>query len=961
MKKMMWLMFSIVFMVSCGSANHSKKHRNYAPVFISVASEVAQIEMAYNYDILVVDVDGPKSELTLSKGADDTCGGELTDDGDGVGNYTFTPLAAQVDTQCVVAVLASDGKADTTQKTTVNIGEENAAPYFTSVAPTTATEDVLYTYNVATADDNVPAQTLTITSNAFDTCGGNLTDNGDGAGVYTFTPDENWGGLECLVGLTVTDSEGAFAQQNSIVTIAEDEKAPYFVSTAPTTALEDTAYIYNITAEDDDVPVEDLTLALSTGDTCGGNLTDMGNGIGIYTFTPDELAGNTQCVVGVNVSDSGGLNTDQNTLVDIAEDNKAPYFTSSPASGATEGALYTYSITVGDDDLPAQTLTITRSAGDTCAGTLVDNGNRTGTYSFTPGETQGGTQCTLGITVTDNGTPNMSATQNSNITIAEENMAPYWTVAPEDIFVHVSDSYDATDGRGGDDDTPAAAPGDPGYLTCSNEGDTCSFGVDITGTGAGSVSCNVSFTAGDTGEVCAAIVKVTDGSGSSVNQIVLIKVSNIWYVDEGAPDGGNGTSWAEAFNDIKEAMFVAISGDMVWVKAGTYGNPDALSTPVLTMKEGVEVYGGFDGTESSLSERGDPSDPANWTILDGEGSSEHVVLGASYAILDGFRITGGYSDPLDALSGGGIFNNYVNDTVLSNLYIYYNMAVRGGGISNETSSVSIENVYFAHNYAIGTSPNPRGGAVYNYYSSPEINNCIFYHNMSYFGGGGIVNSYYSSPTISNSVFDYNFAYGGGGIGNIYHSSPEINNNIFVTNHALAGGGIFNAYDSSPTINNALFLDNDVAAAGGGIFNAHYSSPHITNATFTKHNATHGGAFFNYYGSDPVISNSILWGDSATVGEDEINNVSGDPVPCYPVVTYSDVDQNGYGGSYGNIRQDPLFVFIGNDVFLSQPPDQVDLSPCVDTGDPATLLFGSTCTCSNPDIGIIDMGFHHLLP
>ncbi|HRZ83430.1 MAG TPA: hypothetical protein P5069_13315, partial [Candidatus Hydrogenedentes bacterium] len=91
-----------------------------------------------------------------------------------------------------------------------------------------------------------------------------------------------------------------------------------------------------------------------------------------------------------------------------------------------------------------------------------------------------------------------------------------------------------------------------------------------------------------------------------------------------APDGA---SWATAYPDIQSAVDAAAAaapGDEVWVRAGVYrGTTD----PVLTLRVGVAVYGGFDGTESSRDQRYWAGRP---TVLDGEGL-RRCVRGASSA------------------------------------------------------------------------------------------------------------------------------------------------------------------------------------------------------------------------------------------------------------------------------------------------------------------------------------------
>ena len=67
---------------------------------------------------------------------------------------------------------------------------------------------------------------------------------------------------------------------------------------------------------------------------------------------------------------------------------------------------------------------------------------------------------------------------------------------------------------------------------------------------------------------------------------------NIRYVKVGGT--GNGISWQEASGDIQAMVNSSSPGDQVWVAEGTY-----ILSATLHMKQGVNVYGGFDGTEIS--------------------------------------------------------------------------------------------------------------------------------------------------------------------------------------------------------------------------------------------------------------------------------------------------------------------------------------------------------------------------
>ena len=289
-------------------------------------------------------------------------------------------------------------------------------------------------------------------------------------------------------------------------------------------------------------------------------------------------------------------------------------------------------------------------------------------------------------------------------------------------------------------------------------------------------------------------------SASVVNAKVI-------YVKSGA--SGDGTSWSNAYGNLQTAIGVAVSGDQVWVKQGTYSPNTSPNGGTVgnhfSLKNGVAVYGGFAGTETTLLQR-DIS--ANKTILTG---AKHIFFHPTgtnlntSAVIDGVTISGGYHDCND-----------LQDSLITG----------GAGMYNSSSSPTINNCTFKNNQAVGKYQNG-GGAIYNYKSNPYISNCTFVNNITSRNGGAISNLG-SSPTIINCTFsdnagpgyldwnDYGKPKGGGGA--IYINSglnlpwpnPVITNCTFtkgISNVGLGGGGIC-IIGGSPVIRNCLFWDND---------------------------------------------------------------------------------------------------------------------------------------------------------
>ena len=171
--------------------------------------------------------------------------------------------------------------------------------------------------------------------------------------------------------------------------------------------------------------------------------------------------------------------------------------------------------------------------------------------------------------------------------------------------------------------------------------------------------------------------------------------------------------------------------------AGTYvGN--------FTLVLQVELYGGFAGTETDLTQRDWMANP---TILDGNQSGSVVTAppGATATTrIDGFTITNGSGTQLDYHTyGGGLYLENSSPTIANNT-ITGNDAQLGAGLYLENSSPTIANNAITGNDA------EFGGGLHMRSSSPTIANNTIADNGAYYGGGLLL--YESFPTIAkNSI------------------------------------------------------------------------------------------------------------------------------------------------------------------------------------------------------------------
>src|SRR5262245_61802335 len=99
--------------------------------------------------------------------------------------------------------------------------------------------------------------------------------------------------------------------------------------------------------------------------------------------------------------------------------------------------------------------------------------------------------------------------------------------------------------------------------------------------------------------------------------------TRVIFVKAGAVGANDGSSWANAYTGLQSALAAAnpSSADTVeiWVAAGTYTpRPTADRSLSFTLKNNVQVYGGFAGVETQREER---NSAANVTILSGDISA----------------------------------------------------------------------------------------------------------------------------------------------------------------------------------------------------------------------------------------------------------------------------------------------------------------------------------------------------
>ncbi|MEM7550921.1 MAG: putative Ig domain-containing protein [Bacteroidota bacterium] len=269
---------------------------------------------------------------------------DLEDNEDGTAVLSGIPQNEDVGNFTVVLNVRDALGANVNQNFTISVSNTNDPPAFSSMPIPVAIQDLNYIYSIVTTDPDIGDERTLSVVEIPDWL--SFTNFNNGNGELTGIPTNADLGPH-NISLLIEDVAGAAIEQNFVINVDNINDPPFFTSNPIILATEDQLYSYIINTSDDDVGDIQTISALSIPDWL--SLQAQGNGEAVLSGIPEnEDVGSFSIVL--EVTDGIGASANQSFNITVENTNDAPFFTSSPVTGAIQNVSYTYNITTDDVD-----------------------------------------------------------------------------------------------------------------------------------------------------------------------------------------------------------------------------------------------------------------------------------------------------------------------------------------------------------------------------------------------------------------------------------------------------------------------------------------------------------------------------------------------------------------------------------------------------------------------------------
>ena len=271
----------------------------------------------------------------------------------------------------------------------------------------------------------------------------------------------------------------------------------------------------------------------------------------------------------------------------------------------------------------------------------------------------------------------------------------------------------------------------------------------------------------------------TSYSTAEVATSICCSQNPVIYVKADASGFRNGSSWADAYTTIQPALTRARAGfgSKLWVAGGVYHPSKYITRTLLRLLDGVQIYGGFGGDETSRDQR---DFVANKTYLSGDIDAEgdNDSFGVVFSgwdiepdsVLDGFVITAG--DPC-----GGMYCDWSWPTIRNCVFTKN----REHGIICDYASPRIYDCRIEENVGSGIY----SGALNHVFAGrPIVKRCVVQNNYI-----GIECRDDGRPVITNS-----WIYNNTREGILLRDTQE---SVVIRDNTIVGNGIYGIKSNLP--------------------------------------------------------------------------------------------------------------------------------------------------------------------
>ena len=312
--------------------------------------------------------------------------------------------------------------------------------------------------------------------------------------------------------------------------------------------------------------------------------------------------------------------------------------------------------------------------------------------------------------------------------------------------------------------------------------------------------------------------KVGDATDIGAYEFQAVSADRILRVKPDGNDANNGSDWGNALRSVQEAINRLAErgqGGEVWVKAGTYQPSVYMSgestdrSAAFVMKDGVSVYGGFEGNEETRAERDNKKGSMPWQY-----THPTVFVGNAY----GGAATGGggkceYNEADNKWSVTGSNSNHVvwfanlDGTAFKNVTVLDGVTIKGGSAQ---ATVGTKENFFGD----------RGAGVY-MAGNAYLTNCVVTENAATGKGGGV------------------YLYGGRIIGSLlYNNEGQQGGAVYVDNSGIVLRSMLtnnSGYDGA-----AVYMVSDTEWTDGSM---HPEYQILSTSVVSNNTSRHNGAVY----------------------------------------------------------------------------------------------------------------------